>query len=63
MQFVIPFEGGPLDGQQKLYRCETEISLIIDGGKEHHVYKVITVGPCKIPVKYKWISQTKQLHV
>ena len=61
MQVVIKFKGGSLDGKQTI-QCEYfvhHMNLNLD----LEIYKLITVGQCKIPVRYKFIGFAKKVRL
>jgi hypothetical protein len=48
----IPCKGGPLDGQKVIFRDKYLLVYAARGGND--VYRVVNVGPCKIPVRYRY---------
>jgi len=52
MQIAIPCKGGPLDGQKVHFRERILLIYAERGGNE--VYRAVCVGPCKIPVRYRY---------
>lgn len=59
MQMVIKFKGGSLDGKQTL-KCQSVIHNHKSDGTLD-IYKLITVGQCKIPVRYKFIGTSTEI--
>jgi hypothetical protein len=54
MSLVLTLEGGPYDGWKTLYSGKDELDA------HGHLYRVVKVGICRIPVKYKFVGLTPQ---